>query len=96
MLNQGNMLTRSADLRGEVPQAEGSVPGSWESKLAIWGDDNITHEVRVTPQGALGDAVVGLITGQFPHDDRLVWETEETLDSSHMGFYLNTLTRLKS
>lgn len=66
-------------LRAKVPQAEGRVPSSWQSKLTIGGDDHITHKVRVARQGALGDAVVGLITGQLPHDQRLVWEIKTNL-----------------
>lgn len=61
-------------LPGKVPQAEGRVPGSRQSKLSIGGDDHITHKVRVAPQGALGGAIVSLITGQLPHDDGLVWK----------------------
>lgn len=70
-------------LRAKVPQAEGRVPSSWQSKLSIGGDDHITHKMRVTPQRALGDSIVGLITGQLPHDERLVWKRNKTLDTWH-------------
>lgn len=72
-LNDASLL----HLRAEVPQAEGRVPGSGQSKLTIGGDDHITHKVRVARQGALGGAIVSLITGQLPHDQRLVWKTKQ-------------------
>ena len=60
------------DIRGEVPQSQGAVPGSGQGKLSIGGDDNITHKVRVALQSTLGGTIAGLVTGQLPHDDRLV------------------------
>lgn len=80
-LNDASLL----HLPAEVPQAEGRVPGSGQSKLTIGGDDHITHKVRVARQGALGGAIVSLITGQLPHDQRLVWKTKKktTLAYSH-------------
>lgn len=75
-----NTYFQLLNLLGEVPQTQGAIPGARQSKLAVWGDDNITYKVRVAPQGALGDAVVGLITGQFPHDNGLVWKVEQNND----------------
>lgn len=66
------LIITEVHLRGEIPQTEGPIPGTRQSKLSIRGDDNITYKVRVTLQGALGDAIVGFITGQLPHDDGLV------------------------
>lgn len=67
-----NIVTPPLHLRSKVPQAQGAIPSSRQSKLSIWRDDNIANEVRVAFQGALGDAIVGFIPGQLPHDDRLV------------------------
>lgn len=62
------------DSRGEVPQPQGAIPGARQRKLPIGGDDHIADKVRVAAQGALRDPVVGLISGQLPHDDGFVWE----------------------
>ena len=67
-----DMQNTLRDIRGEVPQSQGAVPGSRQGKLSIGGDDNITHKVRVALQSTLGGTIAGLITGQLPHDDRLV------------------------
>ncbi len=58
--------------RCEIPEAQRSVPGAREGKLTIRGDNNITNEVGVTSQSTLWYAIVGLISGQLPHDDGLV------------------------
>lgn len=60
--------------RGEVPEAQGAVPGTRERKLPVGGDDHVADEVRVTAQSSLGDPVVGLVAGQLPHDDGFIWE----------------------
>lgn len=78
----------SLNLRGEVPQTEGPIPGTRQGKLSIWGDDNITYKVRVALQGALGDAIVGFITGQLPHDDRLVWKTNIWLYLPQWSYFI--------
>jgi hypothetical protein len=63
---------QSSYLRCEIPEAQRSVPGAREGKLTIRGDNNITNEVGVTSQSTLWYAIVGLISGQLPHDDGLV------------------------
>lgn len=60
-------------LRGEVPEAQGAVPGARERELPVGGDDDVADEVGVAPQRPLGDAVVGLVPRQLPHDDGFVW-----------------------
>lgn len=60
-------------LRGEVPEAQGAVPGARERELPVGGDDDVADEVGVAPQRPLGDAVVGLVPCQLPHDDGFVW-----------------------
>lgn len=95
-LHTEHLLTSLRDFHslhspGEIPQAEAAVPGAGQGELSIRGDDHITYKVRVASQSALGDAIVGLITGQLPHDDRLVWKTNiqiilsiyQSLKSSH-------------
>lgn len=39
--------------------------------------------MRVAFEGALGDAIVGFIPGQLPHDDRLVWGRKMSLIKYH-------------
>lgn len=74
LVSSGGFTSNFLHLPGKVPKAEGAIPSSRQSKLSIWRDDNVTNEVRVPSEGALGDAIVGFIPGQLPHDDRLVWE----------------------
>ena len=56
----------------EVPQAERVVPRGGERELAVGGDDDVRDEVVVAVEDALRVAVLILVTGELPDDDRLV------------------------
>ena len=56
----------------EVPEAESVVPGRRERELAVGGDDDVRDEVVVAVEDALRVAVLILVTGELPDDDRLV------------------------
>ena len=56
----------------QIPQSQGLVPRCGKSKLAIRGQNDIADKVAVTDQGLIGNAVVGLITGQLPQKQILV------------------------
>ena len=56
----------------EVPEAESVVPGRGERELAVGGDDDVRDEVVVAVEDALRVAVLILVTGELPDDDRLV------------------------
>lgn len=62
--------------RCQVPEAQSAVPRARQGELAVGRDHDVTHEVRVSSQGALGHAVVRLIPGQLPHDDRFICNNE--------------------
>jgi len=56
----------------KVPQAEGVIPRSREGELAIRGDNNVLNEVRVSVEGAAGNTVLSLFSGEIPDDDALI------------------------
>ena len=56
----------------QVPKAESVVPGRGQSELAVGRDDNVRDEVVVAVEDALRVAVLILVTGELPDDDRLV------------------------
>lgn len=57
---------------GELPQAQGLVPGRGQSVGAVGRDHTVGDDVRVSVEGALWVAV-GLVTaGQVPDDQGLV------------------------
>ena len=56
----------------EVPQTQRVVPGGGEGELAIGGNDDIRNEVVVAVKDALRVAILVLLTGKLPNDDRLV------------------------
>lgn len=56
----------------EIPQAERVVPRGGERELAVGGDDDVRDEVVVAVEDALRVAVLILVTGELPDDDRLV------------------------
>ena len=56
----------------EVPETEGVVPRRGEGELAVRGDDDVRDEVVVAVEDALRVAVLILVTGELPDDDRLV------------------------
>ena len=56
----------------KVPEAEGVVPRGGERELAVGGDDDVRDEVVVSVEDALRVAVLVLVPGQCPDDDRLV------------------------
>ena len=60
----------------EVPQAECVVPRGGERELAVGGDDDVRDEVVVAVEDALRVAVLILVTGELPDDDRLVYATD--------------------
>ena len=45
----------------EVPETEGAVPGAGQGELAVRGDDDVGHEVRVADEGAAGEPAAGLL-----------------------------------
>lgn len=57
---------------GQIPQTQGLVPRAGQSVVAVGRQHNVTDEMAVTVQTLLGNAVVGLVTGQLPHDQGLV------------------------
>ena len=56
----------------QVPEAEGTVPGAREGKLAIGGDHDVLDEVRVTVKAAARVAVVLFLAGEVPEDNSLI------------------------
>ena len=56
----------------QIPETESVVPGRREGELAVGGDDNIRNEVVVAVKDALRVAILVLLTGKLPNDDRLV------------------------
>ena len=59
---------------GEIPETEGLVPGSGEGKVSVGGEDDVADKVAMAVETLLGDAVVGVVPGQLPHDQGLVPE----------------------
>jgi len=47
----------------DLPETEGSVPGSREGELSITGDDNVADEVAVSTEGTLGISVGVVVSG---------------------------------
>ena len=66
--------TASCLASSQIPQAQSLVPGPRKSVVAIGRQDDVTDEMRVTVQAFLWDTIVGLVTGQFPYDQGLVWK----------------------
>ena len=60
------------DARVEVPEAESVVPRGRKRELAVGRDDDVGHEVVVAVEDALRVAVLVLVAGELPDDDRLV------------------------
>jgi len=59
--------------RGQVPEPQRAVPGARERELAVGGDDDVLHKVRVAAQRAARVAVGrALLARQVPDDHRLV------------------------
>ena len=56
----------------QVPEPEGLVPGAREGEVAVRGQDDVGDEVSVTLEAHLGDAVVGFVPGDLPHDQGFV------------------------
>lgn len=56
----------------QVPEAEGTIPGAREGKLAIGGDHDVLDEVRVAVKAAARVAVVFFLTGEVPEDNSLI------------------------
>ena len=73
--------TAGGDTGGELPEAEGLVPGRGQSVGAVGGDHTVGDNVGVTVEGAFGVAVRGLITGKVPDDEGLVTRTGQ----EHVG-----------
>lgn len=61
----------------EVPETEGVVPGGRECELAIRRDNDIGDKVVVSVEDLFGRAVAGIVAGQLPDDDGLVWSRNE-------------------
>ena len=64
--------TAGSETSVQVPKAESVVPGRGQSELAVGRDDNVRDEVVVAVEDALRVAVLILVTGELPDDDRLV------------------------
>ena len=59
--------------RGQVPEPQRAVPGARERELAVGGDDDVLHKVRVAAQRAARVAVGrALLARQVPDDHGLV------------------------
>lgn len=58
---------------GQVPQTQGLVPRAGQGVVAVRRQHHIADEVAVAVQALLRNAVVGLVTGQLPDDQGLVW-----------------------
>jgi len=56
----------------QVPQAQGAVPGAGQAELAVAGDDDVLHKVRVAVQRLLGVAKAVPSALQLPHNHGLV------------------------
>lgn len=63
---------------GQIPQTQSLVPGAGQSVVSVGRQNDVADEVTVTVQTLLGNSVVGLVTGQFPHDQSLVWKRKIT------------------
>lgn len=59
---------------GQIPQAEGLVPGAGKGVVAVAGKDYVGDEVRVAVETLLGDSVLALVASQLPYDQGLVWK----------------------
>ena len=57
---------------GKIPQTQGLVPGAGEREVTVRGQDDVGDEVAVSVETLLGDAVVHVIPGELPDDERLV------------------------
>lgn len=66
---------------GELPEAEGLVPGRGQSVGAVGRDHTVGDDVGVAVERALGVAVGSLITGKVPDDEGLVTRTGQ----EHVG-----------
>lgn len=81
--NRQNILsvifeTASGLASGQIPQAQGLVPGTGQSVVTIGGQNDVTDEVRVTIQTLLGETVVGVfVTGQLPDNQGLVTRSRD-------------------
>jgi len=74
ILGVSNETTGGAS-RVDLPKTESSIPRSRKGELSIRGDDNITDEVGVSPQGTLGISVRVVIAtrvGEAPDEDGLI------------------------
>jgi len=58
--------------RLEIPQTEGVIPRSGESKKSIRRDDHVLHEVRVTAQRFARITVVSVFVSQIPDKNSFV------------------------
>ncbi len=60
----------------DLPKSEGAVPAAGEGELSVGANDDVAHEVRVSPEGALGVSVgivlAGTGVGETPDHDGLV------------------------
>lgn len=61
----------------QVPETKRLVPRGRQGELTIRRDHDIRHEVVVTVQNLLWVTVVGVITRQLPHNDRLVTRSSQ-------------------
>jgi len=57
---------------GEVPEAELAIPRAGEAELTVGRDHNVLDVVSVADEGATGEAVVTLLTGELPDEGGLV------------------------
>lgn len=61
----------------QVPQAKGAVPRTGQGELAIGRDGNILDEVAVAGEAFLHDTIFLFVSGQLPHNDRLITGSRE-------------------
>lgn len=70
---------------GNIPKAEGVIPGSRECELSVRGNHDVLDEVVVSVKGTLGEATalsVLLLAVELPDNDSLVTRSR----NDHVGF----------
>lgn len=60
------------------------IPGAREGELAIRGDNNVTKKVGVILQSTMWNAIVALVPGQLPYNNKASALSQDT-GSSCLG-----------
>jgi hypothetical protein len=56
----------------QVPQSKSLVPRSGEGKVTVGRQNDIGDEVGMSIQSLDGNAEVGIVAGQLPHDQSFI------------------------